>query len=167
MAAAMWLQKDSGHAFRVPAGVVGPRAASAAQAKTAEALGRGLAEMGLTVLCGGREGVMEAVCKGVAGAGGLSVGLLPDESWSAANPYVTLPLATGVGVARNAMIARAAFCLVAVGGGHGTTSEMAFALQFGRPVFVLEGAPALAGVVRLDSPSAALTAVAERLLNLS
>ena len=163
-AAAAWLQTESGTPFRVPAGVVGPRDASPEQTAAAEALGRGLAGLGLTVLCGGREGGMEAVCRGVAAAGGLSVGLLPDETWQAANPFVGLPLATGLGVARNAVIARAAFCLVAVGGGHGTLSEMAFALQFGRPVFALLGAPEIAGAIRLDSVAAALEAVAERVL---
>jgi hypothetical protein len=167
LAAVTWLQTESGQAFRVPVGVVGPRTPNRTQEETAEVLGLGLAQMGLVVLCGGREGVMEAVCKGVADGGGTSVGLLPDEAWSAANPYVSLPLATGLGVARNAVIARAAFCLVAVGGGYGTTSEIAFALQFGRSVFGLAEAPALPGVIQLDSVEAALSAVAQCLLNCS
>jgi uncharacterized protein (TIGR00725 family) len=165
-AAVAWLQRNSGRPLRAPVGVVGPRSASAAQLETAEALGAGLAGLGLTVLCGGREGVMEAVCRGVARVGGLSVGLLPDDSWTAANPYVTLPLATGLGVARNAVIARAAVCLLAVGGGHGTTSEMAFALQFGRPVLALDDAPDLPGVVRVGSVEQALTVLCARLLDL-
>lgn len=166
-AAVAWLQRDSGRPLRAPVGVVGPRSASTAQLELAEALGTGLADLGLTVLCGGREGVMEAVCRGAARAGGVSVGLLPDDSWTAANPFVTLPLATGLGVARNAVIARAAVCLLAVGGGYGTTSEMAFALQFARPVFALGDAPDLPGVVRLGSVEDALTALCERLLDLS
>lgn len=165
-AAVAWLQRDSGRPLRAPIGVVGPRSASAAQLETAEALGAGLAGLGLTVLCGGREGVMEAVCRGVARVGGLSVGLLPDDSWTAANPYVTLPLATGLGVARNAVVARAAVCLLAVGGGHGTTSEMAFALQFGRPVLALDDAPDLPGVVRVGSVEDALAVLCEQLLGL-
>lgn len=165
-AAVLWLQRDSGRPLRAPVGVVGPRSASAKQLAMAEALGAGLAGLGLTVLCGGREGVMEAVCRGVAGAGGLSVGLLPDDSWTAANPYVTLPLATGLGVARNAVVARAAVLLVAVGGGYGTTSEMAFALQFGRPVLGLDDAPDLPGVTRLASVEQALTFLCARLLDL-
>lgn len=165
-AAVAWLQRDSGRPLRAPVGVVGPRSASANQLETAEALGAGLAGLGLTVLCGGREGVMEAVCRGVARVGGLSVGLLPDDSWTAANPYVTLPLATGLGVARNAVIARAAVCLLAVGGGYGTTSEMAFALQFGRPVLALDDAPDLPGVVRVGSVDQALTVLCARLLGL-
>ena len=121
-AAAAWLQRDSAGPLRVPVGVIGPREASAAQDAAAEALGRGLARMGLVVLCGGREGVMAAVCRGVAAEGGLSLGLLPDETWETANPHVGVALATGLGAARNAVIARAAFCLVAIGGGHGTLS---------------------------------------------
>ncbi len=165
-AAVAWLQHDSGQPLRAPVGVVGPRSASADQLEMAEALGAGLADLGLTVLCGGREGVMEAVCRGVARAGGLSVGLLPDDSWTAANPFVTLALATGLGPARNAIVARAAVCLLAVGGGYGTTSEMAFALQFGRPVLALDDAPDLPGIVRLGSVEDALTALCERLLDL-
>jgi uncharacterized protein (TIGR00725 family) len=162
--AAAWLQRDSGHALRAPLGVIGPRAAGARQTAVAEDLGRALAAMGLTVLCGGKGGVMEAVCRGVAEAGGFSVGLLPDDSWEAANPYVSLPLASGLGVARNAVIARAAFCLVAVGGGYGTLSEIAFGLQFGRPVFTLAGAPAVAGASAFERLDEALDAVAERVL---
>jgi hypothetical protein len=165
-AAVAWLQRDSGQPLRAPVGVVGGRSASTGELEIAEALGAGLADLGLTVLCGGREGVMEAVCRGVASRGGLSVGLLPDDSWTAANPFVTLPLATGLGVARNAVVARAAVCLLAVGGGYGTTSEMAFALQFGRPVLALGNAPDLPGVVRLGSVEDALTALCERLLDL-
>lgn len=166
-AAVAWLQHDSGQPLRAPVGVVGPRSATAEQLNLAEALGAGLAGLGLTVLCGGRGGVMEAVCRGVAEAGGLSVGLLPDDSWTAANPFVAVPLATGIGEARNAIVARAAVCLLAVGGSYGTTSEMALGLQFGRPVLALADAPDLPGVVRLASVDEALTALCERLLDLT
>jgi uncharacterized protein (TIGR00725 family) len=130
---------------RVPVAVVGAREARPDQLAAAEALGRRLGGMGLTVLCGGRQGVMEATCRGVAAAGGISVGVLPDDDASAANPFVTVPIATGIGIARNAIVARAALCLVAVGGGYGTISEVAFALQFGRPVLTLLDGPVLAG----------------------
>jgi uncharacterized protein (TIGR00725 family) len=93
---------------------------------------------------------MEAACRGIATAGGISVGLLPDAEWDAANAYVSIPIATGIGVARNAIIARACWALVAVGGGYGTISEAAFGLQFGRPVFGLAGAPRIPGVVQLE-----------------
>lgn len=145
-----WLQRESAAPWRPPAGVIGPREATPAQLELAEVVGRGLAGLGLTLLSGGREGVMEAACRGAANAGGITVGLLPDESWSAANPFVTVPIATGIGVARNAIIARAAFCLIAIGGGVGTLSEVAFALQFKRPVFGLADAPRVDGVVALE-----------------
>ncbi|MFQ5957964.1 MAG: TIGR00725 family protein [Alphaproteobacteria bacterium] len=164
--AATWLQRESGAPCRAPVGVIGPRQATAEQCGTAERLGEGLARLGLVVLCGGRQGVMEAACRGVAAAGGISVGVLPDDDWTAANRFVTIPVATGLGVARNAIVARAALCLVAVGGGHGTLSEIAFGLQFGRPVFALADTPAVPGVRVLQSAEEALAAVARVLLNL-
>lgn len=152
--------------LRTPVAVIGTRTPTASQAVAAETLGRLLAEHGVTVLCGGRSGVMEEVCRGVARAGGLSIGLLPDDEPEAANPYVTVPLATGIGVARNALIARAACCLVAIGGGYGTLSEIAFALQFKRPVFLLDGAPAVDGALECADAEAALDAVARVILAL-
>jgi uncharacterized protein (TIGR00725 family) len=164
--AVRWLQRDSGRPCRVPLGVIGPRSASPRQAQVAESVGAGLAGLGLTVLCGGGAGVMEAVCRGAAEAGGLSVGLLPGDDWRAANPYVGVPVATGIGEARNALIARAALALVAIGGGLGTLSEVAFGLKFGRTVFGLEGAPAVEGVVMLDGWPSLEAAVCREVLGL-
>lgn len=161
-----WLQRESGTPLRTPVAVIGTRTPTSSQAAAAETMGRLLAEHGVTVLCGGRSGVMEAVCRGVAQAGGLSIGLLPDDEPEAANPYVTVPLATGIGVARNALIARAACCLVAIGGGYGTLSEIAFALQFKRPVFLLDGAPSIEGALTCSDVGAALEAAASAILAL-
>lgn len=161
-----WLQRDSGQPCRVPVGVIGAREAGAAQAAAAERLGELLGGLRLTVICGGREGVMEAVCRGVGRAGGLSVGLLPEGDPGAANPHVTVPIATGIGIARNAIIARAALALVAIGGGHGTTAEVAFGLQFGVPVFGLLDAPALAGLRPCADPEGAVELVARIVLGL-
>ncbi len=126
-----------------------------------------LAGLGLTVICGGRQGVMEAVCRGVERAGGLSVGLLPEGDPAAANRHVSVPIATGIGVARNAIIARASLALVAVGGGIGTTAEVAFGLQFGVPVFGLLDAPALDGVRACPDPETAVEEVAKTVLNIN
>lgn len=161
-----WLQRESGTPLRTPVAVIGTRTPTPSQSVAAERMGRLLAEHGVTVLCGGRSGVMEEVCRGVAQAGGLSIGLLPDDEPEAANPYVTVPLATGIGVARNALIARAACCLVAIGGGYGTLSEIAFALQFKRPVFLLDGAPTVDGALACSDAEAALDAVAGVILAL-
>ena len=165
-AAVRWLQRDSGNPCRVPVGVIGAREATAPQLAAAERLGELLGGHGLTVICGGRRGVMEAVCRGVASQGGLSIGLLPEGDPGAANPHVTVPIATGIGIARNAIIARAALALVAVGGGHGTTAEAAFGLQFGIPVFGLLNAPALEGLRLCADPEGALEQVAAVVLGL-
>ncbi len=151
---------------RVPVAVVGAREARPDQLEAAEALGLQLAGMGLTVLCGGRQGVMEATCRGVARGGGISIGVLPDDDAAAANPFVTVPIATGIGIARNAIVARAALCLVAVGGGYGTISEVAFALQFGRPVFTLLDGPAVPGAIACAGTAQAADAVARVVLGL-
>jgi uncharacterized protein (TIGR00725 family) len=164
--AVRWLQRDSGIPCRVPVAVIGPRAASEGERQAALALGAGLAGLDIVLLCGGKGGVMEAACEGAATAGGLSVGLLPDAEWQAANRFVTIPLATGIGEARNAIIARAALALVAIGGGYGTLSEIALALQFGRPVLALLDAPPVAGVVPMTSVDAALDAVCRIVLAL-
>ena len=82
---------------RPPVGVIGPREATQQQLEIAYALGAGLAELGIPLLCGGRGGVMEAASKGAALKGGEVIGLLPDTSAEAANPWVTLPIASGLG----------------------------------------------------------------------
>lgn len=152
---------------RVPIGVIGPREATQHQCALAEELGFALAQHGLQLLCGGKNGVMEAACKGHAAGGGLPIGLLPDEEWHAANPYVAIPIATGIGPARNAIIARSCLALVAIGGGVGTLSEMALGLQFKRLVLALADAPVVDGVPRLDSTAAALARVAEHILGVA
>ncbi len=160
ISAATWLQRQSGVPVRVPIGVIGPRDATSKQLSVAEDIGRGLANMGFLVICGGRHGVMEAVCRGAAGAGGVTIGLLPDADPLFANPHVGIVIATGIGEARNALIARASLCLVAIGDSFGTLSEVALGRQFGKPVFGLEGAAQLEGVVQLASVDQALQAVA-------
>lgn len=151
---------------RLPVGVIGPKEATTAQCATAEELGAKLADAGFQMLCGGRNGVMEAACKGHLAAGGMPIGILPGDEWSEANPFVAIPLASGMGPARNAVIARACFALIAVGGGYGTLSEMAFGLHFNRAVFSLEGAPAVAGVIECRDAADALERAAALFLDL-
>jgi uncharacterized protein (TIGR00725 family) len=156
IAAATWQQRESGHPLRVPIGVIGPRDALPAQLAAAEELGRGLGQMGYAVVCGGRHGVMEAVCRGASSAGGTTIGILPDADPSCANPHVGIVIATGIGEARNALIARAALCLVAIGDSFGTLSEVAFGRQFGKVVVGIEGAARVEGVVHVVDVGAAL-----------
>jgi uncharacterized protein (TIGR00725 family) len=167
VAAATWLQRRSGRPLKQPVAVIGPREASTEQMTTAEALGRALASVGFTVVCGGRQGIMEAVCRGVAAGNGISVGLLPETDVAHANAYVTIPIATGIGEARNALVARAGFCLIAIGDSFGTLSEVALGLQFGRPVFGLLGAAQVAGVRHLAGVDEVVDAVAAVALGLT
>lgn len=133
-----------------PVGLIGPKEASAGQYQMAEQFGEIVAGLGLTVICGGRNGVMEAVCKGVHSAGGRSIGLLPGDDWREANPYVTLPVVTNMGPTRNSLIAKTAFALVAVGGGYGTLTEMAYGLHYGKPVVATSDAPYVEGATCCD-----------------
>jgi uncharacterized protein (TIGR00725 family) len=118
--------------------VCGPGRATADEEEVAEEVGRRLAERGAVVVCGGLGGVMAAVARGVHGAGGLCVGLLPGADPEAAAPEVGLAIPTGLGELRNALIARACVALVAIGGGYGTLSEIGMALRLGRPVVGLD-----------------------------
>ena len=160
-AAATWLQRESRHPLRVPVGVIGPREATPAQIAKSYEIGEGLARAGFVVVCGGRQGVMQAVCQGVARGGGMSIGLLPDTDASQANPHVGVVIATGIGEARNALIARAALCLIAIGDSFGTLSEVALGRQFGKTVIGLEGAAHVDGVEHVDSSRDAIARVAE------
>lgn len=117
--------------------VIGASAATEWEVATAERLGRLLAEAGCVVVCGGLGGVMDAAARGVEAGGGVCVGILPGEDRSGASPHLTVAIATGFGEARNAIVARSADAVVAVGGEYGTLSEIALALKMGTPVIGL------------------------------
>jgi uncharacterized protein (TIGR00725 family) len=118
--------------------VVGGGAAGAGAERVAEDVGRELAQRGVIVLTGGLGGVMAAASRGAKEAGGTTVGLLPGEDRARANEWVDVAIATGLGEARNALVARAADAVIAVGGEFGTLSEIALALKLGRPVAGLD-----------------------------
>jgi uncharacterized protein (TIGR00725 family) len=138
--------------------VVGPGDASAEELAAAEAVGRALAARGAVVVCGGLGGAMEAACRGAKEAEGTTVGILPGSERGQANAYVDVAVATGLGEARNVLVVRAADALVAVGGGHGTLSEIAFALKAGKRVVGLRSWE-IEGVQPAASPEAAAEAV--------
>ena len=149
--------------------VIGGSSPTAHEASLAEKVGRGLAEAGAVLICGGRGGVMEAACRGAKEAGGTTIGILPGVDVSEANPYVDIPIVTGIGDARNAIIARTAEVAIAVGGSYGTLSEIGFALGFGTPVVGLETwvmqreAHPPAPVVRADTAEEAVREALARL----
>lgn len=104
----------------------------------AEEIGRLLAKRGAVVVTGGLGGVMEAASRGAYLEGGITVGILPGFSKEEANPYVKVPIPTGLGEIRNTLIVRASDVLIAVGGGYGTLSEIAFALKSRKRVIGVE-----------------------------
>lgn len=122
--------------------VIGGHRASPRLREAAEALGRGIVDAGWRVACGGRGGVMEAACRGAHGSAayreGDTLGILPSGDPAEANPFVDVVLPTGLGLARNVLVVRAGDAIVAVGGGAGTLSELAYAWQFRKPVVALD-----------------------------
>jgi uncharacterized protein (TIGR00725 family) len=129
--------------------VVGPGRADAAEEELAESVGRGLAEHGAVLVCGGLGGVMEAACRGAAESGGATVGILPGLDRGQANPHVQVAVPTGMGEARNALVVRAADAMIAIAGEWGTLSEIALAMKTGKPVVGL-GTWELDGIARAD-----------------
>jgi uncharacterized protein (TIGR00725 family) len=129
--------------------VVGPGDASPTEIRAAEAIGRGIAERGHVLVCGGLGGVMEAAARGATEAGGTAVGILPGNERAAGNEWLTIAIPTGLGELRNGLVVRAADVVVAVGGAPalfgeapgdgsmGTLSEVALALKTGVPVIGL------------------------------
>lgn len=135
--------------------VIGGSAVDEGTYHAARSVGRGLAEAGHTVVCGGRTGVMEAVCRGAHEAGGTSIGILPGSEPGAANEYVDVPIATGLGNARNALVVENGEAAIAIDGSYGTLSEIALALDSGVPVVGLD-THEVDGVEHVDGPAAAV-----------
>ena len=118
-------------------GVIGGSHCSAEEYDLAYKVGQGIAKAEAILICGGRGGIMEASCKGAVEAGGLTIGILPGDDINEANHYVKLPIATGLGIARNIIIVKTAQVLISIAGRYGTLSEMAFAAQVGKPLYSL------------------------------
>ncbi len=121
----------------------------------AEAVGAQLAQRGAVVVTGGRGGVMEAACRGARSAGGLTLGILPGDDRAAANPFVDVAVATGMGELRNGLVVRSADALVAIAGGAGTLSEIALALRAGKRVAGI-GTWEIDGVMHVADAAAAV-----------
>lgn len=97
-------------------------------------IGKLLAEEKYLVFCGGGEGVMEAICKGVNIGNGTSIGILKGDNTSEGNKFLTIPILTNMGITRNALLPLNADVAIAISGNHGTLSEIAYALQLKVPV---------------------------------
>ena len=138
--------------------VIGGGTVPESEAGVAATVGRLLGERGHTLVCGGRGGVMEAACRGATEAGGRTVGILPGEDRRAANPYVDVPIATGLGHARNALVVLNGDAVIAVDGGVGTLSELGYAGVFDRPIAGL-GTHDAPGVEAVESAADAVAYV--------
>ncbi|MDX6624989.1 MAG: hypothetical protein QOE75_2921 [Solirubrobacterales bacterium] len=139
----------------------------------AEEVGRRLAEAGVAIVTGGLHGVMEAACRGAAGAGGTVIGIVPGSAIEEANPFCTHVVASGIGHARNLAVVSSGDVVIAVTGEWGTLSEIGHARVVGRTVVTLqswqlggreamEGAP---GVIPVDSAEEAVAEALEALAN--
>lgn len=130
---------NPGPARFAQAALVGDSDAPAPVLALAEQAGEMLARRSVTLVTGGRGGVMEAAARGAARAGGLTVGITPGTDTDAANPWCDVVIPTGLGHARNVLTALAGDFIVAVGGGAGTLSELCFGWIHGRPIYLLQG----------------------------
>jgi len=152
--------------------VIGPSQATPETLSLAEQVGSEIARRGAVLICGGLGGVMEAAARGARRENGLTVGILPGADAGDANAFIDLPLPTGLGEARNVLVARAADAVIAIGGAYGTLSEIAIALKLGIPVIGINtwslrapdgaAAPILAATTPGEAAEAALAAARRR-----
>ena len=140
--------------------VIGESSARAHIAALAEQVGAELARRGVVIVCGGLGGVMEAACRGAKLAGGTTIGILPGDNPLSGNDYIDIPIITGMGYARNSVVAKTGLSVVAVGGAYGTLSEIGHALGDGVPVIGLETwemtrsrEPADSAIIRATDPT--------------
>ena len=118
-------------------GIIGSGDPSRAGDPSAYELGGLVAESGALLVCGGLSGMMEAASKGAYDAGGVTLGFLPGDDKNQANPFIKIPIPTGMGVGRNLLVVKAADALIALEGSAGTLSEIALSINIGRPVIDL------------------------------
>ena len=118
-------------------GVIGSGRAHPRWDEWAEEVGRRIADAGAVLVCGGLSGVMAAASRGARKAGGATIGILPGTHADEANPFITIPIPTGLGEGRNLMVVQSSDLLIAVGGGAGTLSEIGFALKLHKPLILL------------------------------
>ena len=142
---------------RVPQiAVVGGNDADDRTLELAEKIGSLIAGRGAELVCGGRSGVTEAVCRGARSAGGLTVGIIPGGEPGEANQYVDVCIASGMGEMRNVLIVRSADAVIALPGKYGTLSEIAYALLLKRPVISLGSWDISEDITRADTPEEAV-----------
>ena len=140
---------------RTRIGVIGGRTADKKTLEAAKQVGELIARAGAVLVCGGLGGVMAAAASGARKAGGLTVGILPGNDPGEANIHIDVPIATGLGYTRNSLVAMNSDALIAIDGGYGTLSEIAYGNIYDKPVIGL-GTWKIDGVIVAESPEKAV-----------
>jgi len=138
-------------------GVIGGSQCSPETVSLAEEVGSLIAEKGGILICGGLSGVMEAVCRGAKKHDGLTIGVLPGDVKSEANPHVDIPITTGMRDARNIIIVRSSDAVIAINGEYGTLSEISFCLKFDIPIIGLKTWEIDQAIVLVSNPQEAVS----------
>lgn len=146
------------HKKKILVSVIGGHTCSKEVEQICLKLGKLLAKVDVFLVNGGLSGVMEAVSKGMKSEGGVTIGILPGEDKKAANPYVDIPIATGLGYTRNTIVAGCADIIIALPGEYGTLSEIGFALNMKKPVIGI-GSWDIKGVKQVKTPEEAVEVV--------
>ncbi|MGQ9665492.1 MAG: TIGR00725 family protein [bacterium] len=136
--------------------VIGGAETNQTNLKIAEEVGTLIAKKRAILITGGLGGVMESASKGAKEAGGLVIGILPGTEKNSANPYVDIPIVTGMNQARNIIIARTCDCAIAIDGKYGTLSEIAYCLMFNIPVIGINTWKIEAPIIHVESAKAAV-----------
>lgn len=107
--------------------------------KLAYEVGKEIGSRGAVLVCGGMGGSMESACRGAKKSGGMTIGILPTYEKESANRWVDIIIPTGLGHARNNLVAATGDAVIGVGGSWGTLSELAIAMRMKKPVVVIGG----------------------------
>ncbi len=126
----------------------------------AHELGKKLAKVAEILVSGGLSGTMKAACQGFKAGGGLTIGIIPSYNKEDANEFVDIPIPTGLGLARNVLVVQAGDIVVALPGEYGTLSEIAYCMQFGKPVISL-GSWDMPGVIKVKTVEETIEKVKE------
>ncbi len=140
---------------KIRIGIIGGAKPNEESRTLAFTVGQLIAEKGAIVVCGGLSGIMEAASRGAKQAGGLTIGILPGNSPGDANPYIDIPIATGLGYSRNSLVAMNSDILIAIDGQYGTLTEIAYGNIYRKKVIGL-GTWDIEGVIEAKSAEEAV-----------
>jgi len=130
--------------------IIGGHSCTVEVEQLAHKLGKKLAKVVDIIVCGGLSGTMKAVSAGFKAGGGTTIGIIPSYKKEDANPYIDIVIPTGLGLARNVLVVQSGDVVVALPGEAGTLSEVAYCLQFGRPVVSLKSWD-IPGVIKITT----------------